>query len=189
MASSAGTYMKPVTPERLNSEAMKRQLYIGMKRWGRRAIKEFKKTVATWEAETPEFIYRVALHGVSHARSGPGPTTTIYLDGDEFGISKWNWLSEGTEEHEIWAGYYTGKSDKKVLAFSSSFKPKTPVGSVFSGIGGEGSIDTFKPYVIHPGITPRDLRGKLAETLLPIYLQMMEDAMERAVQDSGHAME
>lgn len=177
---------KVIKPKRLNEPAMKKEIYNGMARFGRHGIKEFDKTVDTWEKEKPTFIYRVALHGTSHARAGPGPAVDIQLTGDELGVQKWNWLDLGTEPHEIWAGYYTGKSDSKSLAFSSSFKPKTPVGSVFPGAGGEGKIDTFVLYVEHPGITPRHLRDKLCVILTPVFKREMEESMRRAAKASGH---
>ena len=44
----------------------------------------------------------------------------------------------GTRPHDIWAGYYTGKSDKKALYWSGADHPV--------------------PYVHHPGTRPNDFR-------------------------------
>ena len=70
---------------------------------------------------------------------------------------------KGTAAHDIWAGFYTGKSSSKVLHFTTA--------------SGE---EVFTPYVRHPGTKPNDFRRKA-------WLEVREAVME-ILRETGRAV-
>jgi len=165
---------KVIKPSRLKDDAMRLKLLNAMRKAGTQIKRDFEATVATWE-EKPKFEELISL-------TGPGPVVLIGTD-DEI----YRYVNDGTRPHEIWAGAYTGKSDKTVLAFSSQFVPKTQPGIIGSNPGFVGERDTFVPMVNHPGTEARNFDKVIQKKREPWFKRQMEGAMSEARQASGHA--
>lgn len=171
---------KTIKPKTLQTKAMRFALLGAMKKFGTVVKKDFQGTTKTWKHK-PKFEAVVSL-------TGPGPVLLVGTDDERY-----RWIDEGTgkwgptgQSYEIWAGIYTGKSDKKALAFPSMSTPKTKPGSLKSGPGSKGPVDTVRPYVVHPGIKPRDFSGQIKKLETPKYKRAMEKTMRKIRDVSGN---
>jgi len=180
--------IKPIKPKKLNEAAMRNALRHGEERVGRVLVKDFEEPVSTWEKEKPEIKVHTQVRKGAFAVS-----IEIEIKGEVF----W-WVNDGTglwgpkhKSYEIWAGIYTGKSDKKALAFSSAFSPKTNPGSTKSGGGSRGPVNVFvayvdKPGVSHPGIKPRDFTGQIRKKRESWWKNQMLQVLREMAKASGH---
>jgi len=172
---------KVIKPSRLREDALRLKLLNAMRKSGRGMRRDFWKTTEHWEHEV-NFELTISL-------TGPGPFVIVETD-DEI----YTWVVRGTGErgggsaYEIWAGAYTGKSDKTTLAFSSDFVPKTKPGVIGSSQGFVGKRDTFVPYVVHKGIEPRNFDVIIRKDWEPRFKRNMERGMREAARASGHAV-
>jgi hypothetical protein len=171
---------KAIKPKRLKDDAMRLTLLNRMRRVGTAIRKDFAETTKTWDHEVV-FEQLISL-------TGPGPVVIVDTDDQIY-----HWVNDGTGEHgphhqsyEIWAGAYTGKSDKKSLAFPSMSVPKTTPNVIGSGPGSSGGDTVFRPFVVHPGIEPRNFDKIIQKKWEPKFKSEMEDAMRQAVKASGH---
>ncbi len=179
------TLIKSIKPQRFKDENLRREFRNALRRAGRVIKKDFEAVTKTWDHQ-PKFI--VETHVTARL---PSPSVEVYTKDEIF-----NYVNMGTggakkgtgETYEIWAGIYTGKSNKKVLAFPSAFTPKTKPGSLTAGSGSSGGETVFRPYVEHPGITPRRFDKAIAKKRTPWFKRLMEAAMRRAARASGHSM-
>lgn len=177
---------KAIKPARLREKAMLAALNVGLVKAGATVKKDFQGTTSTW-THKPKF--EVVITRRPH---GPelfvGTDDEIYryvdLGTGIYGPNKAKYGAQGG--YEIWAGFYTGKSDKKFLAFPSAFTPKTTPGSLKSGPGASGPVDTFRAMVVHPGIKPRRFSEIIAEKRTPWFKRQMEAAMRQAAKVSGN---
>jgi len=166
---------KIIKPTRLNVAAMRLQLLNDMRKVGTQIKADFEKTTATWTTKVA-FEEQISLSG--------GPQVEVYTTNKIYG-----YVDRGTEPHDIWAGFYTGKSDKKVLAFSSKSTPKTIPGVIGSSAGSAGPVDTFRPYVAnHPGTKARNFSKEIEKTWTPKFKRAMEASMSKVTKASGHAL-
>jgi hypothetical protein len=173
---------KTVKPARLKEDKMRLALLNAMRKAGTEVKKDLQRSTKTWEHQ-PKWEVEVSL-------KGPGPELLVGTD-DEI----YRYVDEGTglwgpkhSTYEIWAGYYTGKSDKKVLAFPSAFTPKTTPGRLDAGPGFSGPVDTFRAHVTHPGIKPREFTKQVAGLWQAKFKTRMEQAMRDAARASGHSI-
>lgn len=178
MAHTGALKMKVIQPKKLNDVAAREVFRHALERVGAGMLRDLEKTTATWEHK-PKF--RIST---SAAKSGGGALMVeAYTDSEIYGF-----VVKGTKPHEIWAGIYTGKSNKKVLAFASAFSPKTTPGVIGSVAGHRGATDTFRPMVHHPGTAPR----KFDEIIQQLWDRKFKVEMEKSMRDvakaSGHAM-
>jgi len=170
---------KVIKPARLKEDAMRLKLLNAMRSAGRGIRGDFQKTTVHWKHKV-NFELTISL-------TGPGPFVLVETD-DEI----YNWVVRGTgkrgggSEYEIWAGAYTGRSDKTMLFFSSQFVPKTQPGIIGSNPGFVGKRDTLVPMVVHPGIEPRNFDKIIQKDWEPKFKRQMEAAMREAAQASGH---
>lgn len=165
---------KTIKPSRLKEDALRLELLNAIRDVGRKVKKDFEATVKTWEHK-PEFEMLISLIG--------GPTVLVATD-DEI----YRYVDEGTKPHPIFAGVYTGKSDKKVLAFPSIFKPKTTPNVIGSGPGFKGGDTVLRPYVNHPGTKPRNFSKIIKKKWDKPYKRRMEQAMKDVARKSGHGL-
>jgi len=178
------TLIKGIKPSRFKDEALRREFRNALKRTGRAIKKDFEGVTRTWNHQ-PQF--KVETHVTARL---PSPSVEVYTIDEIF-----NWVNMGTggakkgtgETYEIWAGAYTGKSDKTTLAFPSAFTPKSTPGSLAAGSGGSGGTTVFTPYVNHPGIEPRRFDLIIKKERTPWFKREMEKAMRAAAQASGHS--
>ena len=170
---------KVIKPAKLKEDALRLKLLNAMRKGGRGIRRDFEKTTKTWHHEVT-FDLEISL-------TLPGPFVMVATDDQIY-----NWVVRGTGErgggsaYEIWPGAYTGKSDKKALAFSSQFVPKTQPGIIGSNPGFVGKRDVVVPYVVHKGIEPRNFDKIIQRDWEPKFKRLMESAMREAARASGH---
>lgn len=166
--------IKTIKPKkRLDREHFRKTFYNAMRRIGTQVKKDFGKTTATWEHEV-EFKESVSI-------GGPGPVLMVWTDDLIY-----RYVDQGTKPHEIWAGIYTGKSDKKALAFGSKFKAKTTPRVLGSGPGFSGGDVIFRPFVNHPGTEAREFSEMIQKSWEPKFKREMEATLRTAVKTSGY---
>lgn len=142
---------------------------------------DFKATTKTWKKKPP-FEKKVTRKSDS-LEAETSTDNEVYV-----------WVNDGTgkrgggSEYDIWAGFYTGKSDKKALFFSSDFVPKTKPGIIDSGPGWVGERDTLTPHVVHPGIEPRKFDEAIKKKREPWFFKEVNSGLKQATKASGHAM-
>ena len=153
---------------------MRLALLNAMDKFGMVVKKDFEETTKTWKHK-PKFEVQKSL------RQAAGPILFVFTQDEIYG-----YVDKGTRPHDIWAGYYTGKSEHKTLAFPSMSTPKTKPGSLKSGPGSKGEVDTFTPYVRHPGGKARGFTKLIAKQDMPKFKRAMETAMKKARAASGN---
>ena len=167
-------FVKAIKPPKLKDDVFRLEMLNAIRKTGTVVKKDFQKTTATWKHK-PKFEVLISL-------KGPGPELLVGTD-DEI----YKWVSRGTEgPYEIWAGFYTGKSDKKALAFKSRFTAKTAPNVIGSFPGSSSGSTVVRPYVVHPGIDPRGFEEAIQEDRQPWYKRQMEMAMSEAAKKSGY---
>jgi hypothetical protein len=167
--------MKSIKPKRLSSSSFRMTMINKMRAVGKEIAVDFQATTKTWTHQ-PEFKQEMSLQG-------PGPVLMISTE-DEI----WKMLNAGTKPHPIFAGIYTGKSDKKVLAFPGVFVPKTTPGLIGSGPGGSSGDMVHTPYVNHPGTAPRLWDDAITAKWESRFKEQMQDAMSEWAKKSEHAI-
>ena len=167
--------VKQIKPKRLQEDAMRLALLSAMHAAARVIRQDFAATTANWKHKV-KFEHIVSL--------AQGNIAILVTTDDEI----YRYVNEGTKPHEIWAGIYTGKSNKTTLFFPSVFTPKTKPGSLVSGAGRKGKRDTHTPYVEHPGTEARNFDEQIEKKREKWYKQQMEAAMSKARKASGHAI-
>ena len=168
-------FVKKIKPKRLQDDAMRLALLSAMHAAARVIQKDFVDTTANWKHKV-KFEHIVSL--------AQGNIAILVTTDDVI----YRYINEGTRPHEIWAGAYTGKSNKRVLAFPSVFVAKTKPGSLTSGSGKRGRVDTFVPMVHHPGTEARNFDEQIEKKRGKWFKQQMEAAMSKARKVSGHAI-
>lgn len=168
---------KIIKPSRFKAAEMQRVLRNAMRRDVKVLRKDFEATTKTWEHK-PVFKEHTRL---SQSETSP----SISVDTDD---AIYTYVVKGTKAHMIWAGIYTGKSKKRVLAFPSKFRPKTKVRVIGSFQGSRGGPTLFRPYVNHPGTKAREFDVVIKAKREPWFKKQMEAAMRDAAKASGHAL-
>ena len=172
---------KTIKPKALNANAMRSVLLTGMRKMAPQIKKEFEGTTKTWKHK-PRFEWVVNT-------KPSGPEILVGTD-DEI----YRYVNNGTglygprhSTYEIWAGAYTGKSDKTHLVYASAFTPKTTPGSLTSGAGFRGKPDRRRAMVVHKGIKPRGFTGQIKKIWAPRFKREMEAVMRdvRKASDNG----
>jgi len=166
---------KTIKPSRLKVDAMRLKLLNAMRSCGTEIKQDFEKTTATWEHK-PEFEVLVSL-------TGPGPVVLVGTDDKVY-----RYVSEGTRPHLIFAGYYTGKTNKRALVFKSGYRAKTTPRVLGSSEGGAFGTTVVRPYVEHPGTEAREFDSLVQELWETKFKRRMEQAMKEVAQASGHRM-
>ena len=169
--------VKEVKPQRFKEEAFQRVIRNALIRYSRIVLKDFERTVATWDHK-PKFI--VKTHATART---PSPSLEVYTTDEIYG-----YVDGGTKAHDIWAGAYTGKSDKKTLAFPSMFSPKTKPNVIGSSAGSKGGETVMRPFVEHPGTKARNFSKIIEKQNEKPFQVAMQKAMAEAAKESGHAI-
>lgn len=170
--------MKAIKPKRLKDQDMRLELLNAMRKAGRAIQKDFEKTTRTWEHK-PKFEALTSL-------TGPGPVVLVGTDNLIY-----KFVDEGTKPHPIFAGVYTGKSNKKTLAFQwggpGSYTAKTTPRIIGSQAGGQSGEGVLRAYVQHPGIKAREFDLTIQALWRTKFRDDMQAAMKQAAERSGHA--
>jgi len=117
------------------------------------------KPTSTWQTKVKAAIKRIAS------------TRSIEVDNAIYG-----YVSGGTRPHIIRV------KNAKYLAFGSAFTSKTRPGTLTSGSGSRGPVDTFVKQVQHPGTEARDYDKQAAKIAQRDYPARMLKAVKEALQ-------
>jgi hypothetical protein len=162
-----------IEPEKLKDDKIRLALLSELSSIGTDIRKDFLLTTKTWKHQ-PKFRF---VKGLKKGKS----ELLVYTD-DEI----YYYVDKGTKPHLIWAGIYTGKSDKKALKFPGTFSAKTIPGVLGSFQGSSGGEPVYTPYVEHPGTKPRGFEDMISVKWADTFAFRMDHAMERAAEESGH---
>jgi hypothetical protein len=169
--------IKEIKPQRLKEDKLRLALLSGMKEAQDGMLKDFKKTTATWEHEV-EFE---TAKSIAMAQS---PTVHVITTDRIYG-----YVNNGTDPHPIFAGIFTGLSNKKALSFrSGKYRAKTRPRVIGSTPGGASGPKIARPYVQHPGTKARKFDEVIQKNWTPKFKRLMEKAMSRAAKASGHGI-
>ena len=164
-----------IEPPKLKIDAIRLALLTELGSIGGDIKKDFEKTTKTWKKK-PKFVL---IKGLKKGLV----ELYVYTDDEVYA-----YVDKGTEPHLIWAGAYTGKSEKTALAFPGTFSAKTIPGVIGSFTGFSGGDTVYTPYVEHPGTEPRGFEDAITEIWEKTYMLRMDNAMERASEESGHGI-
>jgi hypothetical protein len=170
---------KAIKPGRFRSEAFTQAITAAAKQAGNEIEKDFQATTKTWKHKV-DFVKEIDI-GVSPVQVLVGTDDEIY-----------RYVDEGTKEHPIFAGIYTGKSDKKALVFpwggKGSYKAKTTPGVIGSQAGGSSGPIVAFPFVQHPGTKARNFDETIRKKWEPKFKRLMEQAFKTGARNSGHSI-
>jgi len=170
------TAWKAVKPARLRDEEFKRLARNMARRVAYGMRQDLERTTATWEHEVKFHEHTSVLTKTGDIAAGADTDDEVWL-----------MLEHGTRPHPIWAGYYTGKSDKKVLAFMSGFEPKTTPRRIDAQEGWRGGEMVYRPYVQHPGTEPRHWIEEINKIWEPRFRNEVIQLFREFRRLSGHA--
>ena len=176
--------VKEIKPQRLNEQALRNEIAKGLQKVARGMEADFKATTATWK-------HKVKFTKTVDTKAAP---VQILVGTDD---EIYTYVNSGTglwgpkhAKYPIFAGIYTGKSNKKALSFQwggpGSYKAKTRPGHIGSSPGGPTGPMVAFPFVEHPGIKPRKFDIVIQKKWEPRFKREMEAAMRRAAKASGH---
>jgi hypothetical protein len=168
-------FVHAIIPEKLKPDAIRLALLTELGSIGGDIKKDFEKTTKTWKKK-PKFVL---IKGLKAGKI----ELLVYTDDPIY-----YFVDKGTKPHLIWAGAYTGKSEKTVLAFPGTFSAKTMPGVLSSFRGFSGGDPVFTPYVEHPGTKPRGFENMITKIWDKTYGFRMESAMARGTKESGHGI-
>lgn len=166
---------KLIKPSRMKIDSFRLRMLSEARKAGNEIKRDFEKCVATWD-DKPKFAVEVSL-------TGPGPIVEVWTDNKAF-----QYVNEGTKEHDVWAGYYTGKSEHKVLVFQEDYKAKTSVGVIGSTAGGPSGKLIYRPFVHVSGIEARHFDKAIAKVREPWFKRQIEQAMREWVAQTGYQL-
>jgi len=168
---------KVIKPKRLDEAAMRKQLRNGLERMGPRLLRDFQATTATWE-------HKVVFERHTRVRMREDAVWLEVTTHDPI----YGYVDKGTKPHMIFAGIYTGKSNKRALAFHPGSSPKTTPNVLSSGPGSVGGPLIMRPYVHHPGTKPRNFTKMIEVKWRPKFLAEMHKSMKAAAKASGNGI-
>jgi len=167
---------KPINPKAMNDKAVRFELLNALRKVGTDIKGDFEKTIKTWEHK-PKFDVEPHLSG---------RTPWLFVGTPD---KIYRYVDRGTREHPIEAGIYTGRSNKRALAFKSKFRPKTRPRYITAYTGFKGGKTVLRARVPkHPGTKPREFEATLQKRWQLRFAVMMRAAMLRGARKSGHAM-
>ena len=161
---------RAIKPGAFNLKALEAELKKAQRDWMTKVVKEYQGTTKNWK-------HKVAFTGRMSER-GMVTTTEVGTDDEIYG-----YVDEGTRPHII-----RPKRPGGTLAFPSVSVPKTKPGSLVSGSGKRGSVDTFRKEVHHPGTEARDFSKQIKKKMEPVLEADMQNAMGRGAKKSGHGI-
>lgn len=163
---------KEIKSERFKDEAFRDEIVAAVEQAAKDLLGDFEKTTATWNRK-PDF----------DKLTDENPPAMLVSTDDEI----YQYVDKGTEPHLIFAGAYTGKSDKKALAFPRSSTPKTKPRVIGSSPGARSSEKVVRPYVHHPGTEPRHFEEEIGKKWKKLFKRRMERAMSSAAKKSNYS--
>jgi hypothetical protein len=166
--------VKVIKPQRLKIDAMRLELLTGLHEAGRDTIKEYEKTVSTWN-NPPKFEALISL-------MAPGATLVVGPVGNDEAVQHYEWVDKGTRRH------WVEPVKAKALYFQGSYKAKSVPNVIGSFTGGASGEFFYSKGHWVSGIEPRNFDKVIQEKMTPQFKRRMEEAMRRAAKASGHGV-
>jgi len=173
-----GVRVVKVLPKKFKGKVFKRAIQQAARNTSNFTIKEYRKTVKTWKK-------RPIFKKITKSSRGR-LEVEIFTENEIYG-----YIDRGTggaDGYPIFAGIYTGKSDKKALSFMKGGTPKTRTGFIGSGAGSPGTIKRVAAYVQHPGIKAREFTEIIEKSTEDKAHKELTKAIKQAAKDCGHGV-
>ena len=149
--------IQPIRPAKLRVDEIRLALLNELRKEGTEQKRELRKTVATWQGETPKFETLISLKG-GDAVVLTGPT------GSDKAVNKWRWLDEGTSARHA--------------VMSKDWRSKTRPGKFSSGTGA-GRVAFVSKKIRQPGIEARRWSEELTKKRKHPFTDRIARAMNR----------
>ena len=154
--------------------AVAREINKGVEQSGEILLKAHEDVTKTWDTAVSFKLKTTKVRGWPFR---PREIVISVTTGDK----RWLWTDKGTKAHII-----RPKKRGGVLAFPSSFSPKSKPGSLRARKGSSGGPTVFSREVRHPGTKPRKFTEQIEKKYGPKVRQAINLGFERAAQVSGH---
>lgn len=153
---------KAVLPGQFKDDAFRVEILAANRTAGTELVKEFGRTIKTWEGPVPKFEPQTKL-------TDKQATLDVVMTGP--GSDKWMWVNFGTKV--------------RYATMSRDFKAKTQVGVLDSGTGAGRKLFVSRKHP-RPGIKARGWNKMIAKSFKLRYAQIMQDALNKGAARSGH---
>lgn len=175
----AGVFLvKAVIPKKkIDAEKWGLAILAALSAEGEIIRRMYKKTVKTWSAPRPIFKVEASL-------GAPGPRGGLKSESASVKVftpsQKYAWVDEGTK-----GPYRITAKNKPLLIFAVGGKPKTKPNVIGSTQGKPGTMWRSKPFVIHPGIKPRNFSEEIQKRRRKPFYKKMKEANRKAQKKYG----
>lgn len=154
-------FITPIAPKKLKVDKIRLNMLNQLRKEGRVIVKEFQRTVATWD-EKPKFKFLIGLSR-GDASLVVGPTGSAKI------VEIYGYVDNGTPPHPITAS-------PGVLIFQEDYNAKTSPGVIGSSSGGSSGNWARKHKVQHPGIGPRNFSKIIIKNNITTFQSGMQKA-------------
>lgn len=141
------TKIIPITPKKNpfpTGGELRSAIYKAVNETAEEIAKKYERSWATWEHK-PE----------ANVEKTSGYERRVTVGGENAKI--FTFVDKGTSPHRIRA------KNRRVLAFSSKYTPKSIPGNLVARRGGPSGELVLRPSVMHPGSKPRNISKKINE--------------------------
>jgi len=156
--------MKAIKATRLDIGPVSDELFSEMKTLGFDLRREFNRPAKKFKGEKPRF-FKETKRAIKFIR------LSVYMEGSEEAINKWNWLDRGT--------------DVRYATMSPDFVAKTAPRVLDSG-NGKGRVLFVNKSRPKPGIKAREWRDTIHDEWEPKFQKRMDAAFARGARRTGH---
>ena len=168
-------YFIPILPDKFDGKVYKKDIEKAMKEVAKEIAKAFAETTSTWRTKVV-FKQFTNFNWGKELVAGAETDNNIY-----------RFVSDGVKGHPIVAGYYTGRSTKKALAFGSEWHPKTIKGRLKSTPGGQsGDTVLVRSVPDWPGITARKFDETVLKEKEKWIVDLITEKIEEGVRKQKH---
>jgi hypothetical protein len=158
---------RAILPGQVSWGSARGYLRNGMQKVGQLLLKEHQDATSTWDPKV-DFELKVGKIGLQTTELTAEVTTD-----DE----RYLFVDQGTRPHVI------RPRKAKVLAFPTSYTPKTRPGEIGSGHGSKGGPTVYAQEVHHPGTKPRKFSEGIAERSKDTVEGILQEAMQKAAEE------
>ena len=152
------TKIIPITPKRNpfpTGGELRSAIYAAVNETADEIKKKYERSWQTWEHKPEAKVEKTGGYERRVTVGGANAKIFTYVD-------------EGTPPHVIRA------KNRRVLAFSSKFSPKSIPNNLVARTGSKGGDTVFRRQVMHPGSKPRNISKKIGEKSEKLLTQMLK---------------
>jgi len=149
-----------VKPTQFRDSAFNSEYRRAVNTFTKRVRRDFERTTRTWN------------HPVKFQQSTSVTGSAVDVEVFTFDLI-YMWVDEGTSV--------------RYATMTDDFVSKTSPGSLNSGPG-RGGLAYVNKALPRPGIDARDFTGQITRSREPDFRELMQEAMERAAERSGHGL-